>query len=118
MKYFHDKDYLRELFDRIGEVLRKNIKRYFALGTRMKLLRDIHKESDHLSKDDLIIISRDLSPENKKNIHAAAQENGAAGSPRRPAGFQGEGYPVVGADIAFLWARDFCARLLTASHRP
>ena len=78
MKYFHDKDNLRELFDSIGKALRKNIKRYFALGTRMKLLRIIHKEVDHLSKDDLIIISRDLSPEKKKNVLAAAREIGAA----------------------------------------
>ena len=78
VKYLHDKDYLQELFDGIGEALRRNIKRYFALGTGMKLLRDTHKELDHLSKEDLIIISREMSPDQKKNILTAAQKKGAA----------------------------------------
>jgi predicted RNA-binding protein YlxR (DUF448 family) len=78
IKYFHDNTYLRELFDGILDTLLGSIKRYFALGIKMKLLRDTHMELDHLSREDLIVVGREMSPDQKKKILSAAHKKNAA----------------------------------------
>jgi len=77
IKYFPDSRHLKDLFYGIEEVLCTSIKKYFALGKKMKLLRDTGFELDGLIKDDLIVVCREMSPDQKKKIHTAAHKTGA-----------------------------------------
>ena len=78
IKYFHDNKHLQHLFAGILDALRGSIQRYFALGIKMKFLRDTLSDFDQLSNEDFIIVSREMSLDQKKKILTAALKKGAA----------------------------------------
>ena len=74
---FRGNSQLDEIIKVIKVSLLQIIQRYIALGMKMKCLNDTYTQTDDLGKGDVIIIHGEVSPEEKKKLHAEAEGSGA-----------------------------------------
>jgi predicted RNA-binding protein YlxR (DUF448 family) len=76
-KHFQDINHLEDLFRGIQNVLLNAIKRYFALGLKTQSLKDTKGEIENIQKEDVVIVNRDITPDQREKIYKKAQKRRA-----------------------------------------
>lgn len=77
-KYFPDNERLVELFAEISKTFYATIEQCLAVAAKMNCLKDTNEEIDNLRREDVIVVSREISPDQKMKIRTAALKSGSA----------------------------------------
>ena len=77
-KYFPDNNCLVELFAEINKMVFTTMERSLAVAAKMKCLNDTNEEIGKLRSEDIIVVNRDISPDQKMKIRTAALTSGSA----------------------------------------
>ena len=75
-KYFFNKEDLLDLFNGINKTLNNSIDYYLSLGIKMKCLKETNQDVDNLQPEDIVIVKKGISQEQKISMDTASHDKG------------------------------------------